>query len=365
MRLHKPKGDQFWHVEVVTETGQKKSVNTFCTTKDEARFVARASKIEDLERAGKTHRLTSEVVTLITANRSITMVDALSEWEEYLKIGSNRSPRTVDNSITTVRQWVRETGIETRTVGSIDHDDINKWINKDDGPSGDKYGTRTIKLSGIRTFFKFCCIKRYVLSDPAQLVTVNHRLLTHAQREKEKRKVFMDDEVDLLIRRASGADTNSLTPGFMRAAIVFGRDLALRLNDICQLEWDCFDTKEKVVTVWTDKANTRVRLPMTERVIEVFNKLKSHDDQYLFPKERQIISDPRRRAMLSVTFARLLRSSGFDKGYSFHSLRATYATSMAKKGMTMDEISAALGHKTKAITKVYVKKPDAAAENLR
>lgn len=98
---------------------------------------------------------------------------------------------------------------------------------------------------------------------------------------------------------------------------------------------------------------------MTKRVITAVVGIKNKDKKYLFPIEREIANDPKKRAMLSVYFKRFFESVGVE-GYSFHSLRATYATTMANQGYTMEQIAAALGHKSTKVTKVYVRNPDAA-----
>ena len=103
---------------------------------------------------------------------------------------------------------------------------------------------------------------------------------------------------------------------------------------------------------------------MTSRVLRLIASIQTGDQKYVFPNEREIVNDVNRRALLSVNFGRFLKSVGLD-GYSFHSLRATYATTMANQGATLDEIAEALGHKGTEVTKAYVRKPGAAKVAMR
>ena len=64
--------------------------------------------------------------------------------------------------------------------------------------------------------------------------------------------------------------------------------------------------------------------------------------------------DPSRRAHLSVIFGRFFERCGFP-GYSFHCLRASYATTMAKQGATLEEIAERLGHSSERTTREYVR----------
>lgn len=350
MKLFKPPQSDFWHIEIITEAGSKRTINTFCTTCEEAEAVVSKAKVPELETASKVLRLTSEVVTLITANRSVTVADAITEWDAWLKVTA-RSERTRTNNVIAVRQWSREMGLEAKTIGSITTDDIHRWVNRPN--QTDKRGTRLMKLSAIRNLFRFCGLKRYVLSDPSQLVAVDFRLMNHRQKETKHKAVFSDHDIEYLLANAHGAEPPSITPGFFKAAIILGRDLGLRLGDICNLEWACFDLPAKTATIWTDKSNTRVQLPVTERVIELLGTLPRLDETYVFPNERAIVNDPVRRATLSMAFGRFFRELGF-RGLSFHSLRASYATTMALQGAELSAIAERLGHKSVRTTSVYV-----------
>jgi integrase len=87
--------------------------------------------------------------------------------------------------------------------------------------------------------------------------------------------------------------------------------------------------------------------------------------KYLFPEQRATILDQARRATLSTQFTRLCERQDI-KGKSFHCLRHSVATSkfpkadkaaLAKKlvdNLSLEEISALLGHSSTKTTKGYV-----------
>ena len=91
--------------------------------------------------------------------------------------------------------------------------------------------------------------------------------------------------------------------------------------------------------------------------------MEREDKRFLFHDEQVIANDPKRRPMMSVYFGRLFKSLGFD-GYSFHSLRATMATTMAAKRATIEEIAKALGHNGTSSTKSYIRKSGASKPSL-
>lgn len=355
MRLTKPAGSKVWSVVVTSESGNEHTINLGVSSRDEALRLVAEGKVSEIEQAAKVSRLTAEVVNLITADRATTLSEAAKQYSTWME-KTNKSERTRINTVEILNCWKEIIG--DKSMSSITEDDINRFVNPMNDPL--KRGTRQLRLGAIRGVFNFCLHERIMMKDISRNIRVNLRELDHAQKETEHKSVMSEDEVEFLIAKAAGhPEPPALTQGFFRAAIIIARDMALRLGDICNLEWDSFDFATKTLTVWTSKGASRVELPMTKRVMTVAAGIKNKDKKYLFPKEREIANDPKKRAMLSVYFSRFFEASGVE-GYSFHSLRATYATTMANQGYTMDQIAEALGHKSTTVTKAYVRNPGAA-----
>ena len=358
MKLYKPQDSEHWLCEIQTEAGDRKSINTFCQTKQEAEIVVAIAKLEEIEKQAIATRLTAEAVTLITANRKITVADALAEWKDHFKKRS-WSERTSQNNLGVVSQWMSEEGVDMLSIGSITDAEIGVWINNPDSTS--KRGTRQFKLSCLRNFFRFAVEKRYILANPANLVDVSLHCLSHKQKETEHKKVFTDEEYMKVYLQSSGAlgVHPVVTSKFIRHAILLGRETGLRLGDICNLEWDSLDFEARTITVWMRKPGKRVQLPMSNAVHATFFGARPGARKFVFPLEQVIINDPKRRAILSLIFSRYFKLCGFP-GYSFHSLRATAATDLALKGATMTEIATYLGHTNTSTTLAYVRNPDSA-----
>jgi integrase len=362
MRLIKPQGKETWHVEIETESGERKLLDTECKTKAEAQQVCNDAKVKEIETASRSHRLTAEVVALITSNRQIKVPEAIDEWEEWMKTVAT-SEKTRVNYTQMMRQWVKEMELSDRSLASLTTADINKWVNPRNSPL--KYSYRKVRLYAIRSFYEYCTVRRYVLGDPSKLAEVDPKIMNHEQRRIDHKKVFTDEEIEFLLAKADGAEPESLTPGFFKAAIILGRDLGIRLVDVCNLEWVQFDFAHKLVRLLQFKTGGWVEIPLTKRAAQLVTKWEKGDKRYLFPHERRIINDKKDRALISVCFGRFFKRCGFD-GYSYHSLRATMATTMANRGATMAEIAEALGHtKGSGATSAYVRKPNAANVNIR
>lgn len=359
MRLLKKSEGSTWHVEVTSESGKKHTIDLCTKSREEALKLVAAAKVEDLEQAARVTRLTAEVVSLITSDKTVDLKEATEKYIAWAE-RANMSQKTTANTKRLLRAWMGKIG--NKPISAITPQDINDWVNPDDAI---KAGTRKMRLASIKALCKWAMSERIIVKDPSATAIVNLRGLSHVQKEVEHKVVLDDATVDYAIAKASGnPEPPSITPGFFRAALIIGRDMALRIGDICNLEWDSFDFERQRLIVWTSKGLSRVELPMTKRVLKLAAEWKHGDDKFMFPNEREISNDQNKRAMLSVYFKRFLESIGIEDG-SFHSLRATYATVMANRGMSVEEIATALGHKSTEVTKVYVRKPDAAKVTSR
>jgi len=361
MKLVKPVGHCTWFLEVIvkdqnTDTTHVKLIDTHEHDRAVANRIVAESRVKDMDDVSNITRLTAEVAQVIMAGKAMTVEEVIEEWYAWMSTNGG-SIRTTENNIGVVKKWATDMLLLARNIGTISQADVSGWINRPENTN--KRGTRKMNLVCIRGLMKFASIKRYVLTDPSALVSIDHSLMTHEQKEVRRKKVFTDDEIDFLLAKCSDAEPPSITPGFFKAAIILGRDLALRLGDVCRLEWASFDFASRTVIVWMDKTNARVQIPMSKRVLQLVTGLDALDERYLFPNERELAIGPK-RALLSVVFGRFFAKHGF-MGQSFHDLRATYATTMANNGATVEEIAELLGHSKTSTTKTsYIRREGAA-----
>lgn len=308
-------------------------------------------------RAGATDpALVWNILRQIDATRSKTVESAINEWKRWLESTCN-SERTAESHITYATCWAREKRMLGRRLAEVREHHISEWINE---RSGCGLATRRVRLSAIRSLFKFCSIREYITMDPSQLVRVKARLLSHEQKEPTVRVPITDDEIRRILaeldRRIQSAEpVGRLAESdlrFWRAAIVIGRHAGLRLGDIACLEWSCLSKPGKLI-VWTDKHDARVDLPMTPELRAVFDSLPRHSRHLCFPSQDKTARDRKKRSKLSVQFGRLLESIGIE-GKSFHCLRHAFATDCRKRNMPMPHIQESLGHANQSTTKGYI-----------
>ena len=203
--------------------------------------------------------------------------------------------------------------------------------------------------------------KGWSIGNPAgkHSLTVNTDILDHDQKEHAVREPFTDAEIKLILKYCVEHELI-----FWRFAVTASRELGLRLGDICNLEWSCFQQAGKL-TLHTRKTDKRLELPISDTLEQLSTEVPVADQQYLFPEQRKILLDVAHRSLLSMQFMRICNKVGI-KGKSFHSLRHHAATkkfkaadkeTLAKKlaeSLTLDQIASLLGHSSSKTTKGYV-----------
>jgi integrase len=340
--LRKDKKSKVYQATFKTKSGAPVERTTRTKNKAEARKILDQSRVVEIETAAKANLLTAEAITAIMADRKVTCETAIAEWAAWRATFS--SANTVRTQEMLLRNFCEETGCAKKPVNYITFEHANDFVN---GQDAGKRTNREQRLTTLRSFFRFLSAKAYYVGDPTLLVKVRYAAMSHEQKEITERVPFTEREFNHVLAH---------TEGFWKWATALSYWAGLRLSDICCLEWSSILPKE--IVVWVRKGDTRVALPLGNPLIgggklslilmEVMTEHNVHS-QYVFPSERLIVTDPTKRARLSVYYNRILERLGIE-GKSFHCLRHAFATRLDAAGKTIEDIGRALGH-TPASTK--------------
>lgn len=288
------------------------------------------------------------------------LVQVIKEWAEWRK--HSASPMTRANQLYTLAHWVRTMkASDTLSIDSIDEGRIGRFVNTTDPITR---SARNGRLRAIRSLFHFAVKgKAYIAANPSELVKVRMAGLPHALKETKGREIVTPAEYLNLMEDAEG---------FTRYAIALAYWVGLRLSDICCFEWDSYDEPSGLLTVWTNKRDTRVQIDLHDIVfgggimVQLLAELRNNgdpDEDYPFEKERETILDPMRRSNISVYMLRHFKRAGVD-GKSFHCLRHSFATRLKAAGKTLEQIGRAIGHTNLNTTAGYVHSTPTEAEEI-
>jgi integrase len=245
-----------------------------------------------------------------------------------------------------VRAWIRDTKVASTPVDQIGERDLDRWVNKTDGC---KATTRRFRLAALRSFFFYCKEKMYRMDDPSMLVSVRYKDLDHEQKEPRVKRVFTDDEYNRLVAYLK-ANQQYINYPFWLSATMIARHSALRMGDICCLQWPSITDR---LVVHTDKRNRRVDIPVTPQLREAFDTIPKGTKKWCFPKQAIISSDTKRRSGLSNQFSRILKEAGIE-GHHFHELRHASLSAFVRDGNSIEAARDMAGHSSTEQTRHYV-----------
>ena len=343
MRLEKNSSGTY-SVIIKTEHGERK-LTTRSKDKKEAQRIVKDSKIRELEAAAKATRLTHAAVSQLTNGRKITMTGLIPEYTAWMR-SVGMAEQSIDSAMRVLLAWTKDAGVMAFPPALVTDQHISKWIN---GAGEQKRTTRLRNLSVIASLFKFASVKGYVSGNPAGLVRVDLSKLTHEQKEKQVRRPITEAEFDVLLEGCK----ELVEPTFWRMAIMLGYFAGLRISDVCTLEWKSIESPNKIV-LWTKKTDARVEVPAHPRLAAELSKLqRGGRSLYVWPEAAKRIQDVNKRSYYSKTFERLAERCDLVD-VSFHCLRHTYATDMARRGVPTPHISQFVGHTSASTTEGYI-----------
>jgi integrase len=344
----KKKDDGYWHVGYQTDDGFRWK-NTQATTKDEAEEVCKLAKIAELEMAAKAANLTAEVLSSIVAGRRVTCAHVLAEWTEWrVRL---KAPATAQTQAYTVSDFLTQSNLYDKLINRVDSDHIEAYVNAADAGTR---GNRSSRLAALRSYFNYASAKTYIVGNPSKIVSVNHRILSHEQKESKVRVPFTLGEFRKIMSEAEG---------FYRWATALSYWTGLRISDIANLEWSSLQPGE--IVVWTKKRDARVALPTNDPLIgggelniiimEIMDAVpkKGRTSKLIFPDEAGWSNDPNQKSKLSTYYGRMLARIGIEDK-TFHCLRHSFASRLKAAGKTEEEIGRLIGHSNTETTKGYI-----------
>lgn len=135
----------------------------------------------------------------------------------------------------------------------------------------------------------------------------------------------------------------------------------MRLSEILNLTWRNVNMTTRIVTVGDENFATKSRnqryIPISDEVYEIFarkieqkNRVFKLNEDYVFCKKNgmKFCSD-----YVSKSFKKACNNAGIDKSIHFHSLRHSFASNLAQKGISLYIIKELLGHSSITTTEIY------------
>ena len=298
--------------------------------------------------------------------------DYLNSFLDYMVTIQNKSPNTVKEynyDLATFLKFLKihfkltnETELENITYSDVSIDTIKK-VKLDDlheflayltANFNSKSATRSRKVSSLRMFFNYLCMKNIIEINPSQnLETPKH--------EKRLPKYLTLDESKKLLDASYNDDKRhterdyAITTLFLNCGMRLAELVSINIQDIKfeENQMTVIGKGNKERTIYLNKACIKAITDyMAVRPKDGVKKDSKNSDKALFLSERrQRIS---RRTVQDIIYNELQLAGIDTKKYSVHKLRHTAATLMYQYGgVDIRALQELLGHESISTTEIY------------
>lgn len=256
--------------------------------------------------------------------------------------GRNISPHTITAYQSDLRQfvlWIADFDISVIRPDQVTRYHISEYLSFLAG-KGLTGVTRARKLASIREFFKYLSDNGAIPSSPAASITM-------PKKEKKSRVYLRPDEYSRLL---SAAGSNPRDFCILQLFLQTG----MRVNELVSLTLEDIDLAARAITIH-GKGNKERVIDLEKKAIQALKNYRNYRPQVLDPHvflnyEGQGISDRGVKKLIEKYRA----LAGIEKKFSCHSLRHTFATYKAEKGVSPFQLQQWLGHTSVTTSQIYV-----------
>lgn len=272
----------------------------------------------------------------------------LTRYKQYLVFEKALSPNTLDaylNDVEKLFGYLSEEGKrpEEATLDTLEYFTAEMM---DAGIS-----PRSIAriLSGVRSFYRFLVLEKYIEADPTML-------LESPKIPSRLPEVLSVEEIDKII---DSIDVSSKEGQRNRAIIETLYSCGLRVSELCSLRLSDLYLKEGFVRV-EGKGSKQRLVPIAPSAIDEI-ELYLHDRNQIDIKpgyeDYVFVSALRKKNLSRIMVFHLVKElaekAGIRKVISPHTFRHSFATHLLENGANLRVIQAMLGHEDIGTTEIY------------
>jgi integrase len=208
-----------------------------------------------------------------------------------------------------------------------------KLLRKDEGA---KPRTIAIELACLRHIFNLAMKWGKAASNPVQGVKF-------PKEPQAKDRILSEEEEPRLLE----AVRTGHKAKHLEAIIVTALNTGMRKGEILNLKWENVDFKNRVITVEGTKTGEIRRIPMNNKLTEIFQSAKKESKgEFVFSENGNPYGD------VKTGWWTALERAGIEN-FRFHDLRHTFGSRLGMSGVDVKAIADLMGHKTIQMTMRY------------
>lgn len=244
--------------------------------------------------------------------------------------------------------------LKITSTNAIDMENCNDFIKTFAG-----YSFKTVEqnICGLRYFLRYLFSNHQISQDIAEKI--------HMPSISKNAKIPSTWSVEELKSMIVSIDRNNPIGKRDYAMIILACILGLRISDIKNLTFSCFDWEEKKLSIIQHKTHKPLTLPIPDSVgWAVIDYIKNgrpayHDSDIVFLKHMPPFDPIGDNNHMEQIIVKYMRKAGIDrrsrKHSGFHSLRHSAGSMLLEMDTPLPVITNILGHSDPDITAVYLK----------
>jgi site-specific recombinase XerD len=261
--------------------------------------------------------------------------DGITEYLDYVK--ASKSPQTYEIYKHSLQRFLTSVGNIPIENVNLRHMDL--FISQ--SAKTMKNVTLNTQIRAIKSFFS--CCKRW------QITQINPIEGTRQLRVPQKIPAYMSYEELHRLLEIIKSDQ------WLYDIVKFAAYTGARLGEITNLDWKNIDLENRNIYIQSSinfqvKSGKMRTIPMSDEIRTLLVERCAREGLVFKGRRRQKKIYP---VYLSRQFKKAIREHGFNEELHFHSLRHTFASILAQKGVSLHFIQKLLGHSNISVTQIY------------
>jgi integrase/recombinase XerC len=277
------------------------------------------------------------------------LYNAIRDFLEYCEIERNYSDKTIESYRLALSQFYDYFKSEYENIPLLEElipNDVRPFLGYLHDIGLSKSSLR-LKMSAVKSFFKFCLKKDLLDNNPASLISI-------PKKEKKLPSFLLEKEVGKMMNNFNKENPVELR-NLALAELLYSS--GLRISECLNLNIGDIDQQRKSVKV-TGKGNKQRVIPIGSKAIAAINEYSKRREELLngiFEKALFLTKDGKRLSPSSAYRVINRAMSGVTESTqkSPHVLRHSFATHLLDGGADIQSVSEMLGHSSLSSTQVY------------
>lgn len=291
--------------------------------------------IEEIEK----FRMLFALMPTVEPKEIVTLRVFAEEYSNLIK--QNRSAAYYNSVAISLKHLTDYFGIH-KSIQSIGLKDVENFLT---------YLQRKV-LKGYRVYFRTLKAAFNKAIDWGYIKD-NYFIKVKLPKKQKVNPAYIDERQLLLICQKIEVDV-------VKEISILGFYTGMRLNELVNLTWRNVNLTTRIITVgdedFTTKGRNQRYIPICDEAFELLSKripkvhIVHNDKSYIFCKSNGL---PFTGDFISKRFKSACKAAGTDKAIHFHSLRHSFASNLAQKGVSLYTIKELLGHSSISTTEIY------------